>query len=86
MGQFTNEQGQFDKNSYNAFVREFYEMRNHAKKAQLAYDHGRKSMEVEFINKARNSSDPKKIENVGQPGSVETGPKSLLEAWAKSAG
>jgi hypothetical protein len=40
VGGFTNGQGEFDKNSYNAFVREFHEMRNHAKKAQLAYDHG----------------------------------------------
>jgi len=86
MGQFTNEQGQFDKNSYNSFVREFHEMRNHAKKAQLAYDHGFKLGQLSKVTEARNSSEPTKIENVGQPGSVETGPKSLLEAWAKSAG
>lgn len=86
MGQFTNAQGQFDKDSYQAFVREFYEMRNHAKKAQLAYEHGRKSMELEFINKARNASDPKKPADLGQPGAVETGPKSLAEAWLKAAG
>lgn len=86
MGQFTNAEGQFDKNSYNAFTREFYEMTHHAEKAQLAYEHGRKSMELEFINKARNSSDPKKPADLGQPGAVETGPKSLTEAWLKAAG
>jgi hypothetical protein len=32
------------------------------------------------------NSDPKKIENVAQPGSVQEGPKSFKEAWAKAAG
>lgn len=78
---FTNEKG-FD---YPALIREFYEMRNHEKKAQLAFQHGRKMEEVFQLNKARNASDPTKIEDVGQPGaSPAAGPKSVQEAWLAS--
>lgn len=79
VGKFTNSQGQFDDNSYKEFVREFYEMKNHQKKAELAFQHGKKLAELEFVNKTRNASDPKQI---SQTTPAAAGEKSLLETWA----
>ena len=69
---------------YKNFIREFHEMRNHQKKAQLAYDHGFKLGQLAKINEARNASNPKDISNAGSPGVGNAGPKSVLEAWANA--
>jgi hypothetical protein len=69
---------------YKNFIREFHEMRNHQKKAQLAYDHGFKLGQLAHINEARNASNPKDISRAGSPGVGNAGPKSVLDAWAQA--
>ncbi len=69
---------------YKNFIREFHEMRNHQKKAQLAYDHGFKLGQLAKINEARNASNPKDISKVGAPGAGSGQPKSVLDAWANA--
>ena len=77
--QFTNSQGQFDDNSYKEFVREFYEMKNHQKKADLAYQHGLKQGELAYVNRTRNASDPKQISQ-SSPAAAQ-GKDTMLDAW-----
>lgn len=62
-----------------AFIREFYEMKNHQKKAQLAFQHGKKLGELAKINEARNASDLKRIDQAQPAG---PGKQSIYEAWA----
>ncbi len=69
---------------YKNFIREFHEMRNHQKKAQLAYDHGFKLGQLAKINEARNASNPKDISKAGSPGQGNAGPKSVLDAWEQA--
>jgi Predicted membrane protein len=69
---------------YPNFIREFHEMRNHQKKAQLAFDHGRKIERVAYLNEARNASDPKDISRTGAPAAGGKEP-TFVEAWANAA-
>ncbi len=77
--QFETDKG-FD---YKNFIREFHEMRNHQKKAQLAYDHGFKLGQLAKIKEARNASDPKDISKTGAPAG-QPQVKSVLDAWANA--
>ena len=70
---------------YQGFIREFYEMRNHQRKAQLAFQHGQKLGELKFINEKRNASG-KDIADVPQPSGVKKVPSSAVEAWAAAVG
>lgn len=79
VGQFETEKG-FD---YQAFVREFHEMRQHQKKATLAYQHGYKLGQLAKINEVRNATDPKRIDQA-QPASP-AGKGTLLDAWSNAA-
>jgi hypothetical protein len=83
VSEFSRPDGSFD---YPSFIREFYEMRNHQKKAQLAFQHGQKLGELAYINKVRNASNPKDISRVPQPGGVPSKPGSLAEAWGQAVG
>ncbi len=79
VGQFTNSQGQFDDNSYKELAREFFEMKNHQKKAELAYQHGYKLGQLAKVNEARNASNPKEIANTTQAASKGEG--TIFDAW-----
>lgn len=61
-----------------AFVQEFYEMTHHQKKAQLAFQHGKKLGELAKINESRNASDAKRVDQTTP--SAPVGP-SFIEAW-----
>jgi len=83
MAEFQTEKG-FD---YPSFVREFHEMRNHQKKAQMAYAHGLKLGQLAKVNEARNASDPKNPSQVPQPPVVaKKKANSPAEAWAQAKG
>lgn len=76
---FETEKG-FD---YKSFIREFHEMRNHHKKAELAHKNGFKLGQLAKINEARNASDPKRIDQA-QP-AVQNGNKTIYDVWAAAA-
>lgn len=76
LNEFSTEKG-FD---YKSFIREFYEMRNHQKKAELAHKNGFKLGQLAKINEARNASDPKRIDQA-QP-AAPGGKQTFLEAWS----
>lgn len=80
MSQFVDAQGRFDNDAY---VRELFEMSNHHKKAQLAFQHGQKLKEIEMVNKNRNASDPK---NIDQTTPATTPAGSMLDAWVNAKG
>lgn len=73
---FETEKG-FD---YQSFIREFHEMRNHHKKAELAHKNGYKLGQLAQINQARNASDPKRIDQAQPAGPARD--RSLYETWA----
>lgn len=83
VNEFAKPDGSFD---YTSFIKEFYEMRNHAKKAQLAFQHGQKLGELAYINRVRNASGPKDISKVPQSNGTPTTPSNVLEAWAQAKG
>lgn len=76
LGGFETEKG-FD---YPAFIREFHEMRNHHKKAELAHKNGYKLGQLAQINQARNASDPKRIDQAQPAGPGRD--RTLYETWA----
>lgn len=78
LGEFETEKG-FD---YQAFIREFHEMRNHHKKAELAHKNGFKLGQLAKINEVRNASDPKRIDQAQPAGPA--GKQTLYEAWASA--
>jgi hypothetical protein len=78
LGGFETDKG-FD---YPSFIREFHEMRNHHKKAELAHKNGFKLGQLAKINEARNASDPKNIDQA-QP-AVASGKQSLYDVWANA--
>lgn len=73
---FETEKG-FD---YQSFIREFHEMRNHHKKAELAHKNGYKLGQLAQINQARNASDPKRIDQAQPAGPGRD--RTLYETWA----
>lgn len=72
---FETEKG-FD---YQSFIREFHEMRNHHKKAELAHKNGFKLGQLAKINEVRNASDPKRIDQAQPAG--PGGNKSIYDVW-----
>lgn len=76
---FETEKG-FD---YQAFIREFHEMRNHHKKAELAHKNGFKLGQLAKINETRNASDPKRIDQAQPAGQGKE--QTMYEAWAGAA-
>jgi len=77
---FETEKG-FD---YPSFIREFHEMRNHHKKAELAHKNGFKLGQLAKINEVRNASNPKRIDQAQPAG--PGGKQTLYDAWASAKG
>lgn len=83
MNQFVDKSGKFD---YQAYIQDFYEMRNHKAIRQEAYDHGVKRGLMQKVNQDRNQQTPQEIAKLGSqaPTPVEK-PKSLFDAWQQAA-
>lgn len=77
--------GQFDLRSqegYNAFVREFYMMKNHERVRKEAFEHGVKIGQLRLANEGRNNKDQKDVSNYRQNDAGNGG--TFIDAWSNA--